>query len=361
MHFSHRDRPARSLAAFATIPDRPRLEPLDLNWKLWIGVLISAGLLWLAARDVDFASAWRYIQTINPYYLVPYLGLVAIEVILRAWKWQVLLAPIKRASFRNLISATLIGLMANNVLPARAGEFVRAYVGARKERIAFTASFATVAVDRLLDGLTVSAIFVLAVVVQPLRDEVKLGGYTAAALYAGALAFFVILVTKEDLAFRIVGSVLRFFPERAAQFITRLLRSFVTGLGALKDGRLLATAIFISVLIWLGYALTVFVMALAMDIQLTLLQAFVVLLIVTILLTLPSTPGFLGAMELGITWGLVLFGVDTSQAFAFALVYHVTQYVPVTVAGFVALSLEGMGMRDISHVQPPDTVGADPA
>jgi uncharacterized protein (TIRG00374 family) len=323
-------------------------------------VLVSLGLLWLAARDVDFPAAWRYIQTINPYYLVPYLGLVAIEVVLRAWKWQVLLAPIKRASFRNLTSATLIGLMANNILPARAGEFVRAYVGARSEKIAFTASFATVAVDRLLDGLTVSAIFILAVSLQPLRDEVKVGGYTAAALYAGALAFFLILLLREELAFRLVGAVLRFFPARAAQFVTRLLRSFVSGLGALKDPRLVATAVFISVLIWIGYALTVFVMALAMDIQLTLLQAFVVLLIVTILLTLPSTPGFLGAMELGITWGLMLFGVDASQAFAFALVYHVTQYVPITVAGFIALWMEGMGMAEISHVQPPDTVGADP-
>jgi len=332
-----------------------------LHWKFWIGVLVSAGLLWLAARDVDFPSAWGYIQTVNLYYLAPYLALVAIEVVLRAWKWQVLLAPIKAASFRNLNAATLIGLMANNVLPARAGEFVRAYVGARMERIPFSASFATVAVDRLLDGLTVSAIFVLAVVLQPLRDEVKVGGYTAAGLYAGALAFFLILLTRETLAFRLLASVLRFLPPRAAQYITRLVRSFVAGLGALKNGRLVAASVFISVLIWLGYALSIFVMAIAMDIHLTLFQAFVVLLIVTILLTLPSTPGFLGAMELGITWGLVLFGVDASRAFAFALVYHVTQYVPITVGGFIVLWLEGMGMREISHVPAPDAAAADPA
>ena len=327
---------------------------------MWLGVLISGALLWFAARDVDFASAWHHIQTVNPIYLIPYLALVAIEVVLRAWKWHVLLAPIKRASFRKLNSATLIGLMANNVLPARAGEFVRAYVGARMERIPFTASFATVAIDRLLDGLTVSAIFVLAVLFQPLEDQVKLGGYTAAVLYAAALAFFATLLLKEAFAFRVLAWVLRFFPERMNHFVTSLLRAFVTGLGALKDARLLAMSVFISVLIWLGYALTLFVMALAMDIQLTLFQAFVVLLIVTILLTLPSTPGFVGALELGITWGLMLFGVDASRAFAFALVYHVTQYVPVTIAGFIALSMEGIGMKEISHVPAPEAA-ADPA
>ena len=97
-----------------------------------------------------------------------------------------------------------------------------------------------------------------------------------------------------------------------------------------------------------------------MDIQLTVFQAFIVLLIVTILLTLPSTPGFVGAMEFGIKSGLMLFGVDENQALAFALVYHITQYLPVTIGGFVVLWLEGFSMREISHVQTPDAA-PDPA
>lgn len=333
-----------------------------MHWKFWIGVLMSAALMWWAVHDVKPGEVWAHIQTVNPYYLVPYLALVAIEVVLRAWKWHVLLAPIKAASFRNLNAATLIGLMANNVLPARAGEFVRAYVGARMERISFSACFATVVIDRVLDGLTVSAIFVLTIVFLPdLPDQVKVTGYLAAGIYVVALAFLVTLLVKEALAFRMLAAVLRLFPPRAAQFITRLVGSFVGGLGALKDVRLFGASVFISVLIWLGYALSVFVMALAMDINLTVFQSFVVLLIVTILLTLPSTPGFLGAMELGIKLGLVLFGVDESRAFAFALVYHVTQYVPITLGGFIVLWLERIGMREISHVPAPDAAAADPA
>ena len=332
-----------------------------MNWKLWIGVLFSGALLWFAVRDVEFSRVWANIQGINYVYLLPYLVLIAIEVVLRAWKWHVLLTPVKVPSFWKLNSATLIGLMANNVLPGRAGEFVRAYAGARLEKISFSACFATVVIDRVLDGLTVSAIFVLALFLQPtLPDQVKVPGYFAAGIYVVALAFLVVLLVQETLAFRLLAWALRFFPESVGHFVTRLVQSFVHGLGALKNGRLLGMSVFISVLIWLGYALTVFVMALAMDIQLTVFQAFVVLLIVTILLTLPSTPGFVGAMEFGIKSGLVLFGVDESRALAFALVYHVTQYVPITIAGFVALWLEGLSMHEISHVPAPDAA-ADPA
>ena len=92
-----------------------------MNWKLWLGVLISAAFLIWAVWGVEPGKVWTSIQGINSWFLLPYIALVAIEVVLRAWKWHVLLIPVKAPSFWKLNSATLIGLMANNVLPGRAG------------------------------------------------------------------------------------------------------------------------------------------------------------------------------------------------------------------------------------------------
>jgi uncharacterized protein (TIRG00374 family) len=248
--------------------------------------------------------------------------------------------------------------MANNILPARAGEFVRAFVGARMERIPFSTSFATVVIDRVLDGLTVSAIFALAVVIQPLPDEIKGAGYLAAAVYAVALATLLLLILNEQLAIRVIAKVLSPLPDRFGAYVVDLARTFAGGLSALRTPRLLFSATGISVLIWLGYALSVYFMAWAFNIELTMMQSLVVLLIVTIALTLPSTPGFVGTMELALKWGLVLFGIDESRAFAFALVYHVTQYVPITVAGLIALWIERFSMRDIAHVPAPDAAAS---
>lgn len=322
-----------------------------LNRHIWIGLILSLVLLWLAARDVEFGRAWYYIQTVNSVYLLPYMGLVAGEVLIRALKWQVLLQPMKRCSFWKLNSATLIGLMANNVLPARAGEFVRAYAGARLEGIPYSMALATVVIDRVLDGLTVSAIFILVVLLHPLPEEIKGAGYLAAAIYLAALAVLVGLIVRQSATTRLLTAALRPFPARLSQLVLRASQSFVAGLSIFKSGPLLLRATGISVGIWLGFGVSFYLMFLAFGVYLSLVQAFVVLLILTIAVTLPSSPGFLGAMEWAITFGLRLFGVDESQAFALAVVYHLTQYVPITLGGIIALWIERLTMAEIAHVR----------
>jgi hypothetical protein len=122
---------------------------------------------------------------------------------------------------------------------------------------------------------------------------------------------------------------------------------------------MLSAATAISFLIWAGYALSLYIVFLAFNIELTLGHAFVVLLILTIVLTLPSSPGFVGVMETAIVFGLGLFGINPDQAFAVALVYHVTQYLPVTIGGVIALWLARLSVDEIAHVQGPPP-GTDP-
>ncbi len=319
-----------------------------MNLKVWIGVVASAFLLWLAVQNVDFPHAWQYARQINPVFLIPYMALIVGEVFIRGLRWQILLAPIQKTSYLNLCSATLIGLMANNILPARAGEFVRAYAGARMERIPFSTSFATLVIDRLLDGLTVSALFIPTLLFFPLPPEVRGAGYLAAGIYVATLAFLIALIVREEATLRLVVTVLRIAPRAFASKVTGLLEAFVGGLEVLRRGRLLLAAILISFAVWVGYAGTLYFMALAFDIRLSFIESFVVLLILTIALTLPSTPGFVGALEAAIKFGLVMFGIDPSQAFAFAVMYHVTQYVPTTVGGLIALWMARLSLGEIA-------------
>jgi glycosyltransferase 2 family protein len=336
-----------------------------MNLKLWIGVVVSAVLLVLSVRPcwieparlmlreecgVDWGLAWQYTQNLNLVFLIPYVALIVVEVMLRAWKWQLLLAPVQRTSFRGLNSATLIGLMANNVLPMRLGEFVRAFVGSKMEHIPFTTSFATVAIDRILDGLTVTLMFIVAIVVFPgtLDDRIKALGYATGGIYIVALAFLVALIFWEKATVRLVAAMLAPLPARLREAALALLNTFLAGIDVLRSPGLLLATEAITIAIWLGYAAGLYVMALAFGIDLPFAAYFLVLVLLTFALTAPSTPGFIGAMEAGVTTGLQLFGVDPSLAFAFAVVYHVTQYVPITIGGFVALWIEGLSMADIT-------------
>ncbi len=290
----------------------------------------------------------------NWVYLLPYLVVLVGSILVRAARWQLLLEPVKRCSFWKLNSATLIGMMANNLLPARAGEFLRAYAGARLESLPFSTCLATAVIDRLFDGLTASGIFIFALMAYPLPDLAKLAGYGATAIYLATLALLVALVEWPEPTLRISGSLLRRLPERWATRAGGWLRAFVGGLGVFHRPGLLLGSIVLSIVVWVSYALGLYFMWLAFDIHLSLVGAFIVLLILTIGLTLPSTPGFVGAMEAAIIGGLVYFGVDKTQAAAAAIVYHVTQFVPYTIAGFVVLWLERITLADIAHVSEAD-------
>src|SRR5262245_3441295 len=98
-----------------------------MRWKLWLGIAVSLVLLWFAFRGVDLDEVGRAFASVRPGWVV----LVFLSLPLRFWltavRWQVLLPPDKPIPVHRLFGITLIGFMANNVLPARIGEFVRAY------------------------------------------------------------------------------------------------------------------------------------------------------------------------------------------------------------------------------------------
>ncbi len=137
---------------------------MKVGWRGALGILLSALLLWWTLRGVDLRDVWRVLSNSS-------IGLwaactVAATAIfpLRARRWEALLVPIAgRLSFSPLWQSTAVGMMMNNVVPARAGEFARAFALSRAEpRVKFTAAFASLAVDRLFDGAVVLLLMIVA-------------------------------------------------------------------------------------------------------------------------------------------------------------------------------------------------------
>src|SRR5947207_425527 len=199
--------------------------------KVLIGVVVSAVLLWLSLRDVDFAGAWAATQAMNGIYLIPYLVVLVLAILVRSARWQLLLWPVKQCSFWKLNNATIIGMMANNLLPARAGEFVRAYAGARTEGLPFSTCLATAVIDRVFDGLTASGIFIFALIAYPLPEVAKVAGYIATGIYLVTLGVLIALVEWPEATLRWAGLLLSRMPEHLAGRAADWLRAFVSGLG----------------------------------------------------------------------------------------------------------------------------------
>ena len=98
------------------------------SWRFLVGLLISAAFLVYAFHGQDYGAIVDALRGVRYWLLIPALGLYFLGVVTRAWRWSMLLSPMKKISVRSLLPITVIGFMANNVLPLRTGEVVRSFV-----------------------------------------------------------------------------------------------------------------------------------------------------------------------------------------------------------------------------------------
>ena len=166
--------------------------------KLSIGILVSALCIYLAFRKVDFSEMLQAFQTANYWYLMPAAGIIFFSHLLRAFRWRYLLDPIRRLDISDLFSSLIIGYAANTFLPAHLGEFLRAYVLGKNQKIPMSPVFATIVVERIIDVFSLLALMLLALFIYPFPEWVIESGYIMLAGTIGLLIFLIFLNSPFD-------------------------------------------------------------------------------------------------------------------------------------------------------------------
>src|SRR5262249_17747352 len=141
-----------------------RREFFTMLWNLLPGMTISVILGLVVLYQIDFNQLISALQPVQYSLLGAAVFVTVLTLFIRVWRWQYLLQPVKSMRTLHLCSATAIGFMANMLLPARAGEVVRAHIIGRKEQVSTLASFATIVVERVLDLLSILLLFALLLV-----------------------------------------------------------------------------------------------------------------------------------------------------------------------------------------------------
>jgi hypothetical protein len=319
------------------------------NWKFWLGLIISLFFLALAFRGVQLDQAWQALSTANYLYILPALVMYFIGVWLRAWRWRVLLKPVKDLSANSLFPTVVIGYMANNVLPARLGEVVRAYILGEKEKISKSATLATIIVERMFDGLSMIGFMIVILWLFPLgtgsgadllQDILRIG----APLFLIALIMFLVIASSRSLALRLADFVLKFLPSSLRTKINSVIGAFLDGLAVLRSPKDVLTVFGLSVIIWLFEASMYYIIMLGFNFS----QPFYVLLLATAAANLftiaPSTPGYVGVFDFPVRATLTAFGVAESVAISYTLVLHAALWVPVTLLGLYFLWRDGLSL-----------------
>src|SRR4051812_13705233 len=100
---------------------------------------------------VDPRALLAQLRAVDPWLLVAGIALYFVGTFLRAARWQVILRPVQPVPLRRAFATLVIGFTANDLLPARVGELVRAFLLQRSHRVPFAATIASIVVERVLD------------------------------------------------------------------------------------------------------------------------------------------------------------------------------------------------------------------
>src|SRR6267378_2839043 len=197
-----------------------------LLFLLVLTVIIVVASYWVLGRDFNWSLFVSSLWNVQPIWLMASIAATLFTYVARAFRWQVLLNPLKSVRMGQLISTNVLGFSAIYLI-GRAGELVRPVWLTRRELIPLTASVATIIVERFLDMVMLIALFGWALLLVKLPSAavhtVTLMKSKAWVLIAGSIGAMIFLFFFRSNVERIV----RYIPVAR---LALLLRSFSEGL-----------------------------------------------------------------------------------------------------------------------------------
>jgi uncharacterized protein (TIRG00374 family) len=245
--------------------------------------------------------------------------------------------------------------MGNNVLPARTGELLRAYVLRRSEKVPISGSLATIVLERAFDGVIMLSFVVINLpeLARVSSDSGLVGNlYNLAILgvigflMAVALLIFMAVYPKQtEAAFEWVNQ--RLVPTRFRKQVTQFSLRFLEGLGALRSPRDLFMVLVTSVLIWLLETVKYWYLMQAFPFEVSFFALMLMNGVVNLATTLPSAPGYIGTFDAPGIAVLTAYGVDPAIATAYTLVLHAALWLPITLLGLYYMLRQGISWKNV--------------
>jgi len=329
-------------AAQAT-ESKPSSSPLRRWLYLVTGLLIGGIFLYITASKVDLNEALATIFAVNPLWLLPLTLILVLNTVLRSVRWRLMFPDDNRPSLRHTLDALLIGRVANNVMPGKLGELLRASViGRFLPAIGVSGSLATIVLEKVIDSLAILLLLGLALLLAPLPPWVARSGIVMIVTFPLLLIALLIVQRADarisysahiDTSPSIVNRLKRLFHTTA--------RKFSTGLYALRSTRHFTVCSVFTLLIWTWEVISMYLCLQAFSIHVPFSAAIVSIVFLCVGSMLPSAPGLVGTYQLFIVAALQLYAVSDTSAFALAVFLNLFVIVMTTVLGLAALFFEG--------------------
>ncbi len=300
-----------------------------LKKKRFWGALIAILLLAYSFKDVRFEHLEQLWSKMNPLYLIPVLALSALMQLGRSNRWRIILEPSKRLKFKRaaLLYATAASI--NYIMPALTGQVGRMLLISRKENLPKTQIFSTFLLEIVFDAMMLLTFIFLSSFWLVFPSE-----YSSYTYLVFGAAFVLVALMYAHLLFhkrfdRFIKRTCRSRWPGVYITIKRFSVSFSRGVNALKSTKHLVRSIALSMFIWGTQAFMIILLFHAFGLKLSPATALVVVIVNTLGLLFPITPGNAGTFELLVVATLSTFGVAKTDAALFALALHIIDVIPI--------------------------------
>lgn len=331
---------------------------MQKHWRvLALGALVSGVVIYLIARQIDFALLWQSLRTANYVWLVPAIALTVIGLFTRTLRWRVLLGG--GLGLTRAFHILNIAYMLNGVLPLRLGEVGRAWLASRGEDgVPVMRTASTIVVERLLDLLAVAVFIAIGLAIGPVPDALRTTGVLTSIAALGGFLFLVLLANKRHWATALFERFTRSIPGLAERRITPRaaiwLDHLLDGLQPIAQVGSLIKALFWTAVSWGFSFLTVIALMLVFYPQADPVATLLLIASASFAVALPAIPGNIGPYEGSILLAMGALGYTATDegmatATAFALVVHAANIGVNAALGVIGLMAEGVSLGQIAQ------------
>ncbi len=342
----------------------PSLPPPSGGWRRYVipglvSVAVAGGSAWAlhqgALPVVPPAESFASVR----WWTVPaYMALYVVTLVLRAVRWHWLLLPIRRVRLPRILRVSFVFYGATVLLPFRTGELVRPSLLHRKEHISWWAASGIVGAERVVDGLVLSLVLLVALqVAEPLPvlpdrigdlavpvSMVTSAAYSVVALFAAAFVAMGVFYWRREWMRALLHRVLGVVSPRLADVAAGVLERFASGLGFLPQTRYSLPFLGITFAYWGVNACSVWLLVWGAGVDtLTFAQGTAVLGVLALGFLAPNVPGFFGTFQLSLYAGLAMYLTPETvvgPGAAVVFLMYVLQMCTSVLGAAIALPLE---------------------
>jgi len=315
--------------------------------RFWLGLMVSLVFLWMAFRKVEWSSVINSWSAASPMFMLIGVALLIAAWLISAIRWKVILSPSPGLTILDTFSFITIGYLANTILPLRLGDLARATLIGRQRQIGISRSLGSMALERLMDIITLLAFILLLTLVMEIPHFVQAG---LATMTGGALIMLVGVVIlsfhreKLPILQRVIGWIV---PEHMAARIVTIIDRFSRGLDVIKHPARLIVVFLLSIAAWVVTGFATYIWLQAFNLEIPWFAGIFVLVVVNLGSAIPSSPGYVGVYHYLAVLALSVWGIERSPALAYAIGTHALNMLANVGLGAFFLAKEGVSWRDL--------------